>query len=560
MIDARAPLDRWRALVDSLTYGTLLALWETRSPLAASLPRSALPRTTLGLARFIQAEQLVAAARWEGAYAAYLLAEETDSTCLLCSWRVNDVARWLGRQPDPARTRRYLAHIAAFPADYQSLIRAGQLPLVERLDTLHALTERSGRFLLGWFQLGDELFHRGPLAGRRRGEAIPAFEKAARLRPDFRPAWEHLAWVSIAEGDSIGADRALAALDRRGPVQDAYSQTLRLLMHLGFAWRFVPESRAVAITHEVLQDSAARVSADLGAGPRLLPSFDAPRGAVAFGRLLEEDGSRDLERSGLIAEVLGWVALGDPDRARERARRLVNLSAEPEVALFAAELDASLALLEGATPGPDALRALRTWTTAGAAPEPIRRRAAWMSTLLRRRTAPAPLAGERTGAPPAVGQVGPFAVFLQADSIASAGNPGAAIARMRAVDVDEAALRGDPFYRTVARLALAEWRARLGDVEGARGEMLWHEHTFVGPLPTGLPQAAEIDWAFGTLARWRLARLLDRDNASRLHLDEACRAYGAVARHWGQAGGSYGAWAATARDRLNALRCDDAGL
>ncbi len=71
-------------------------------------------------------------------------------------------------------------------------------------------------------------------------------------------------------------------------------------------------------------------------------------------------------------------------------------------------------------------------------------------------------------------------------------------------------------------------------------------------LPTGLPQAAEVDWAFGTLARWRLARLLDGAG----HAEHgACDAYAAVVRHWSDAPAPYGARADTARARASELHC-----
>jgi hypothetical protein len=90
-------------------------------------------------------------------------------------------------------------------------------------------------------------------------------------------------------------------------------------------------------------------------------------------------------------------------------------------------------------------------------------------------------------------------------------------------------------------------------VEGARAELVWHEHTDVVGLPTGLPQAAEVDWAFSTLARWRLARLLDAGR--RADRGEACDAYLAVVRHWSGAPAPYGARAEMARTRARELHC-----
>ena len=510
--DVSAPLAAWPMLRDSLTYRILLAVWDAKSPLASSLPVRALPRTPLGLARFLEGEQLVAAAQWENAYGAYLMAEATDSTCWLCSWRLNEVERWLGRVHDPARTQRYLGHIDSFPPAYASLMRAAQLPLPVRLDTLQAVTERSREFFLGWFQLGDELFHRGPLAGHPRAEAIPALETAARRRPDFGPAWEHLAWVYIAEGDSASAAGALDSLGRTGGGLDRYSASLRALLRIGFAWRFLPGDDALAMTRAALADPVAGASADLGAAPRMLGSFDAPQGEVGFGRILAAHASRDLRRSGLIAEVLGSVALGMPRRGLELARELTAISPDLDISLFAAELEAAIA---GLDPPLDpnvttaAAARLRRWRDNPAAPARLRDRAVWMSAWL-----------DQPGVLPHT-------------------------------DLDSAARNADPFYRAITRLTSADRQTRQGDVDGARRELLWHEHNDLVSLPTGLPQAAEVDWAFGTLARWRLARLTDGGD------DRAvpCNAYRDVVRLWAAGEPRYRARADSARLRLDQLGC-----
>jgi hypothetical protein len=249
----------------------------------------------------------------------------------------------------------------------------------------------------------------------------------------------------------------------------------------------------------------------------------------------------------LIAEALGSVAVGEPRRAQEIARSLAEVSPELETAVFAAELDGATALLDPAQHalGADALGRLRGWAVSGAVPERLRRRAIWMSTLLARRLA------TRQDTPRQ--NDGALAVLLAADSLASAGRLAAALTLTDGINVDSVARLVDPFYRAVARVQRADWRARLGDIDGARRELLWHEHTDVVGLPTGLPQAAEIDWAFGSLARWRMARLLD----GRTERREVCRAYGAVARLWARGEPPYRARADSARVRMRALRCPD---
>ncbi|HEV8381479.1 MAG TPA: serine/threonine-protein kinase [Gemmatimonadales bacterium] len=541
----QVPLELWPALRDSLDYQIVLGVWAGHSPLAGSLPARALPHRSEGLIRFLEAERLVAQEQWEKADSAYRVAEATDTTCWICSWRILEIGRWRSRQPDPARVRRVQVHADSLPPLYRSLIRAAQLPLRDRLDTLRAAAEGSREFFLGWFQLGDELFHRGPLAGHRRSEAIPAFERAARLRPDFRPSWEHLAWAATAEGDSGVAASALDSLESRSAAPDPFSLELRALLKVGFAWRFLPEQEAARITAEISGQPATQSSADFGAGPRMLPTFDVPRGAIALGEILEHTASPDWRRSGLIAQTLGAVALGRLDRLRDLTHRLTEVAPESELVLFNAELPAALAYVDsGSIRAIDALDDLSAWTLSSGV-DPLRDRAVWMSSLL----------GHRT--PPRVGAPGEFELFIAADSLAAAGHPRAALVLLDPIDVDAVARRvgprADPFFRAIVHLKRAAWRAQIGDIERARSELLWHEHLDVVALPTGLPQAAEVDWAFGTLARWRLARLLDR--AGRAQRGEACEAYAAVVRHWSEAPAPYGARADTARTRARALNC-----
>lgn len=525
----RATLERWPTLRDSVDYEVLLGVWAARSPLAPSLPRRALPRTAEGLARFLKAEQLVAEARWDEAHQAYLNAESTDSTCWICSWRITEIDRWLSQAPDRARIERVRAHAATLPDLYRRIIYAAQLPLRPRLDTLRVAAESARNEFLGWFQLGDELFHRGALVGRRRAEAIPAFERAVRLRPDFAPAWEHLAWVATAEGDSVEAAAALDSLRLRGDSLDAFSAGLRALLEVGFAWRFLPESAAVSRTRAIVSQPGTQHDPNLGAGPRMLPTFDVPRGAVALGQMLQLSTPLDLKRSGLIGQMLGALALGRLDDTWTHASTLGAVAPETELQVFVAELRGAIAILDSeAVPRVDALAALRPWVEGSDG-------AAWMSSLLGDRS------GLRAGAPRELRLV------ITADSLARAGRPRAALALLDEMDVDGVAQRIDPFFRAIVHFRRADWYARSGASGDARDQLVWHEHLAVFGLPTQDPQAAEVDWAFGTLARWRLARLLEGN--------DACRAYAAVIRHWTAAPAPFGARADTARARARALSC-----
>jgi hypothetical protein len=68
----------------------------------------------------------------------------------------------------------------------------------------------------------------------------------------------------------------------------------------------------------------------------------------------------------------------------------------------------------------------------------------------------------------------------------------------------------------------------MGDLPAAASELVWHENEDLEGLPGGAAQAAEVDWAVGTLARLRRARIaLAMDD-----LEGACRHASDVARLW----------------------------
>jgi len=216
------------------------------------------------------------------------------------------------------------------------------------------------------------------------------------------------------------------------------------------------------------------------------------------------------------------------------------VSPEANLDLFTAELQTALAFLEGGKAATaDALEGLHRWTLSK--DEKLRDRAVWMSALLENPEQVRPVASRELKA------------LLVAESLAAAGHPGAALKQLDPIDVDSVARWVDPFFRAIVHFQSAVWRAQIRDIEGAKSELVWHEHLDLVGVPTGLPQAADVDWAFGTLASWRLARLLD--GIRRADRGEACTAYATVVRHWFDAPAPYGARADTARTRALELNC-----
>src|SRR5216117_1535072 len=341
-IEVQGQVQQWRVLVDTLADRVFGSLLGSRGLLDRSLPAAVLPKTRAGLLAFQKAERLFADARWGEARSAYAAAAALDTACWLCYLRHAEVGRWLDLEDDPADNIHDLAHVDAFPLHYQRLIRAQQLPVAARLDSLDALTRRWKDFLFGQFRRGDELLHRGPLVGRSRREALAPFEEVLKFQPAFGPALEHLAWVHIVEGDSARATAALAGRERLGNPSDPPSFATLALVELAYAWRFLPSAEAVRRTDDLVRQAKRVGVTQLDAGARYLPAFGVPHGALAFAeRLLHEPG---FERSASIARVLALVGLGRPDTAVALARRLAGRF--PDLAIFADELSAAMLVFD----------------------------------------------------------------------------------------------------------------------------------------------------------------------------------------------------------------------
>ncbi|HEU5169993.1 MAG TPA: serine/threonine-protein kinase, partial [Gemmatimonadales bacterium] len=375
-------LGRLPLVVDSLAddlFAELVGL----SPIDSAVR----PKTPGGRAAFLRAEQLFVQARWGDAYAAYGRAAAADTGCKLCFWRQAEVGRWLALSQDRSVIDPHLGPISAFPPPYQSLIRADTMPFAARLDTLTRITERWPDFLFGQFRRADELMHRGPLIGHARAEAIGPYQEVLRLRPRFGPAWEHLAWIHIAEGDSADAASAMDQYRASSESSDARTAGVRALLELAFAFRFQSEREARELLNILLGQVEASGFKDLDAGARFLPYFGDARGAIEFGRLLEERPS--FQRSALTAQALGYVGVGRSDSARWVLRRLADRYRDPGLGLFAAELDAVLAFLDGdsAAAGrwPSVRQSLEGYASLRLESPERRRRAAWMLSVGARR-------------------------------------------------------------------------------------------------------------------------------------------------------------------------------
>jgi hypothetical protein len=555
-IELRTPFAQWRTVGPTLGDRAFGALLNAHSKvLDPTLPAALLPQSPAGNLAFQQAERHFSRASWSAARAAYATAATLDTTCWLCRWRHAEVGRWFDLQDDPTDSARYRAHVHAFPVYYQSLIRAEPLLEAARLDSLDALARRQRGFLFGQFRRGDEKLHRGPLVGRRRREALEPFEAVLHVQPEFGPAIEHVAWIHVVEGDSADAFAALARGTDLGESSDAVAFAPLAVVQLAYAWRFLPRTEAARRTEELLRRAQKLGFKQLDAGARYLSGFGAPQGGLWFAeRLLGEPG---FKRSASLARVLALVSLGRPDTAVELARKLAADS--PELAIFAEELTAAILAFDG-----DSARFARAWPAARAAlaeradqrvgSADSRWRAAWMLATVARAHAEG---AEFVGRNALTLEPGPHvsAALLQAQAQAARGEYDAALASTDTLTGIAAQPTQDPFFRTVLHLVRADWYERSNRPLWARPDLLWHENSDLLGYPTGDPQPAEVDWAFASLAEWRLGLLLERAGG---RMDDVCRAYKEVARRWAGGEPRYRARADSAAQKLRSLRCEAA--
>jgi hypothetical protein len=556
--------EEWRAVADGIAFDVLGTLWSQNSPFAAWLPLGARPGpdNTAGFIAFVTAERLFNQTRWNEARAKYVEAIAADTSCGLCSWRITEIDRHHpGAGQDPTHVQRVLGHVESFPDHYQQLIQVENPELLpeERLNRMEAVVGQWPRFYYGFFRLGEELFNRGPFAGYRRRRATAPLERAVELRPEFGPGWEQLAWALIADGEEDKARAALARLQSLPEPEDAYSRAYGKLIGIGYDYRFEGEDAGGGSAAAALGDAEIRSIPEVRSAARLMPSFDAPAGAVHFGEGLVQLG---LVVPGRMAQMFGHFQMGRVGDARGAARAVRRASDIEGFALFSSQLDAFLLMFDSA--GADRSRdsvvsELRQHAAPGPGPPMQRQRALWTLALLDRRMGAGGVADSLAAEVASGPGPQPMAVLLEADRLAHAGDADSAWRVAEDLRRWEGARHVPntvgPFFRSVLHLLRAEWHEELGNLRAARNELRWHEGWDQTALPIGAPHVEEVDWAFGTIARWRRAGVLEPMGDE----EELCDVYHNLDRLWTDGDSIYAARADSARQRLDELGCAAGG-
>jgi tetratricopeptide (TPR) repeat protein/tRNA A-37 threonylcarbamoyl transferase component Bud32 len=491
------------------------------------------------ISEFLLGEDASERDAWLTAERHYLNALAIDSTFVLAAWRLANARRWMPLRSAPPLPPGFLdlyrAHGGALSPVDRLLVDAQFAPGGnERFALYEEALRRAPQDAFPALYYGDELFHRGPLAGRPRDEAIRMLRHAVALDPSLAPAHEHLAWALIRSGRREEARRSLDALSQVAGSPEESEIYLPALLGIAFAMRFTPEAAAK-------QQAELRSPFVLGLAARGALSFDMPVVQAALGARLAglSSAPRALHGSGEIAQGVALMAMGRPARALPHFDAAIRLlPARDEARLQAAEwrvVPSALGL--PGIPAGDLERGRRELVLMSD-DSALGYRAAWALAFeaLRR--------GDTSAAAPWIQRVvsrsdstGPLALHLRAMLQSAAGRFHDALELSRpALAYDSAGRAGDPFFRSVLHLQRGEWYAAAGQTRAADAAWLWYENLDAVGWPSTVAQACEVDWALGTYARWRRARLADSSGVR----NEACRGMTDVVGLWAEADSAYG--------------------
>jgi tetratricopeptide (TPR) repeat protein len=483
---------------------------------------------------FLLGEEAFARNAWLTAERHYLRAFQLDSSFVLAGWRLGNARRWLPLRTDPPYPPNlvdlFRANREAVPAVDRHLIEAQFQPSgAPRYRQYEQAMLVAGDDPYAPLLYGDELFHRGPLAGRSLRDAVRLLERAVATDSTLAPAWEHLAWALIRLGEGERAGMALSELDRWAAHPGESEIQLPTFLRMAYGFRFGDPARQREVTGALSRSPEALALAARGA-----LSFDLPAAQASLGAALAASGGSPEQRaSGHVARGVALVALGRPAAAQVSFDSASALFHDPaEARLQAAEwrVIPSALGLAGWSAGQRerGRRTLRAIT----GDLPSHERAMWalaVDAYGRGDTTEATRLRDRVIA---LGREGSLIMMLTGLWHAARGDWQAAlVATEPALAFDSAGHAPDPFLRAALHLKRGEWLERLGRAIDADRSWLWYENLDVRGWPHAEAQPAEVDWALGTHARARRARLaLERGSRA-----EGCALAWRVGEIWARA-------------------------
>jgi tRNA A-37 threonylcarbamoyl transferase component Bud32/tetratricopeptide (TPR) repeat protein len=470
---------------------------------------------------FVSAEGAFQRDNWTAADSLYREAITLDSSLALAWWGLFNARRWQRAPPGVDLAEVYARHAGRFDDLERRLIEAELAQTVpERLAIYAEAIKRFPWNAYPRLLRGNELFHRGALAGRGLDSAIAELRRAAEENPYLAATWDMLTWAYTRAGDGGRARDAIEIRKRLGQAQPVEDFVIPVVLELAVDMRFLPPDEAQRKLKEVMNSPGGQSS--LVHAVRLGLSFGLPEAQLLIGRALAAAPDAAIQVQGLTTQALALLALGRPSDAVALFEHVARISGDEEYGFQAAQWRLILPAL--GLPGiGDAARDSARARLAEVTDTLRVGRARW--TLLVDAVATGD-ASANVDSPRADGGAGGLARLGIALRAAADGDTAAALAI-----TDTLVLRGlhadleDPLQRAVLFLARGHW---LADRDPGAADLAyrWYENADFSDWPRGHPQAAELDWALEAYARY-LRATLDGDDHDR------CASV-PVARRWWQ--------------------------
>jgi tetratricopeptide (TPR) repeat protein len=477
------------------------------------------------LKAFLQGEAAFGRDAWALAQRHYEIALGIDSTFALADWRLANVRHWRRMPHGLDLATVYQRHASRLRPRDRMLIQALLEPDLEtrfaKLDSVIGRLPGDGYARL---LQGEELFHRGPLAGRGLEEALPVMAAAVARDSSLALAHDHLVLGHIRFGRRQEARSALDLRRRVGQGDRQDDLDLVPFLELVYDERFVPW-RAWARYRYIAWRNAPRQLDGIERVARTGTLWlDMPRTQLRYSDLLLHARRPEAATHATAHEGKGLAlfALGRLDEALAEIDSAAALFDSPEARLQQAEwrvIPRALGL-----PGADT-RAWERRLAEMAGDSSVGSRAIWALALARL------AAGDTADARRWSGRLAaghPLRALIDAGQAAAGGNFALALTLTDSVRLHFQVTRPpDPFAGAVFHLLRGDWLAASGEPAHADREWLWYEGSDVEGWPEGLSQAGEVDAALGVFARLKRARALLAPGSS---AGDSLRACGHLAR------------------------------
>jgi len=487
---------------------------------------------------FLRGEALFDKDAWRSAAAEYAAAVAADSTFALARWRQLVAEIWSRDFSWDSATALATCCADQLPPLEAGLVRAmsdTNLPTrFQAFDTLEARYGSDGSLPL---LFASDLFHRGPLVGRSLTASLTMFHDAIRFSQGGTPApaYDHMVWGHTRLGDRAEAARWLR--DRNRLTTDEEGKDIAKFLQLGYDFRWVPWRARLKLWALKRYESDATFE-KLANFYRFSATWDLPEGQDAVGAVMASRSLSADRASGLEAQGLARLTWGRVAEGLALIDSATRFFPPGEAELQALQWRLLLPVIGAGRANEAEEVAARRWLEARLSEKQFAARAHWTLALDAEQQGDTATARRHLRAltgPGAVDSATARLAVLATARLNGAANPRQALAATEPLLRFDSPRPGlDIFARSILHLSRALWYEAVGDVEGARREILWYENSDTYHFPTQEAQKMEVDAVASVAARVTRAHLLLDAGDS----DDACRMLGRVRQLWRHADAS----------------------